>query len=169
MGKSEIEEGLGRLQCCQHGTDDGRGKPLRKLALHAHEGHAHAAHDEDIGAVLVDAAPPGCHNAVPGIVATARKIDDRYADAAHGSETLAEALCAKPGCGPLGTAVEGREDRVALAIVSGLDGRRRLVNIQSDANASQLAGTTGVCQEAEVTDATEVSIGATTSIGDSGY
>src|SRR5215475_11986522 len=47
------------------------------------------------------------------------------------------------------------KDRVALAIVSGLDGRCRFGNIESGANACQLAGATGVRQETEVTDATE--------------
>ena len=47
------------------------------------------------------------------------------------------------------------EDRVALAIVSGLDRGRWFRGVESGANACQLGGAAGVCQEAEVTDATE--------------
>src|SRR5512139_2410143 len=47
------------------------------------------------------------------------------------------------------------EDRVAVAIVSGLDRGRWFRGVESGANACQLGGAAGVCQEAEVTDATE--------------
>lgn len=47
------------------------------------------------------------------------------------------------------------EDRDALAIVSRLNGWRRLGDIQGAANACQLGYAANVCQKAEVTNATE--------------
>lgn len=47
------------------------------------------------------------------------------------------------------------EDRDALAIVSWLNGRRRLGDIQGAANACQFGDAADVCQKTEVTNATE--------------
>ena len=49
-----------------------------------------------VGAILVDAAPAGCDDAIPRFVAATRKIDDRDADAAHGRQPFRQALAAQP-------------------------------------------------------------------------
>src|ERR1700741_1244335 len=105
MRKIEIKHGFGGLQRGQHRTDDWHLETTRQLALDAHEGHAHAAHHEHIGAII-DAAPCGVDNSVPCRIVAAREIDDRDADPANARKAIGKALCPEPWTRALDAAVE---------------------------------------------------------------
>ena len=126
MCEAEIEQRLGRLQSCKNRADDGRREPLRQLALDAHERHAHAAHHQHVGAILVDAAAACCHDAIPRFIATARQIHlqrllgyptPRYLHVPVATNAAGEKLSKQTGAEPVDAARRGETLRRAFAFL----------------------------------------------------
>src|SRR6202022_1380350 len=115
MRKTEIKQGLGRLESRENRIDARHPEAVGKFPATARERHAHAAHDQDVRAVFIDASPGRCEDTFPTAAFPVRKIDNGDADPAYAGEPLDQPERPQARYRAFVSALKRRQNRVSVA------------------------------------------------------